>query len=76
MYADILRSIVGIEVFPIVSLLLFVAVFGGVLVWALRADRARLDRHAALPLLDALRPEPGREPSAATAGSPDDRRLL
>jgi hypothetical protein len=50
MYADILRGIVGVEVFPIVSLVLFVGVFGGVLVWALRADRKHLDACAALPL--------------------------
>ena len=50
MYKEILRSIAGIEVFPIVSLCLFVGVFAVVLVWAMRADRLRLARHARLPL--------------------------
>ena len=50
MYTDILRSITGIAVFPVFSLLLFVAVFTGVLVWALRADPHALARHAVLPL--------------------------
>lgn len=53
MYTDILRGIEGIGIFPIVSLLLFVAVFAVVIGWALRADRTRLDRHAALPLTEA-----------------------
>jgi len=50
MYTDILRAMVGIEVFPVISLLLFAGVFMTVLVWAVRADRRVLDRHAALPL--------------------------
>lgn len=50
MYSDILRSIVGIEVFPIVSLLLFVAVFVVMLVKVGRADRVELERLAAIPL--------------------------
>ena len=52
MHKDILRSIVGIEVFPLVSLLIFVAVFAAVLVWAVRVDRRRLDVLAAIPLTD------------------------
>ena len=50
MYADILRSITGVSVFPVISLLLFVAVFTSVLVWAVRADRHELQRKARLPL--------------------------
>jgi hypothetical protein len=53
MYTDILRGIEGIGIFPIISLVLFVAVFTAVLVWAVRADRGRLARHAALPLTEA-----------------------
>jgi hypothetical protein len=56
MYGDILRRIAGIEVFPVVSLVIFVAVFAGVLIWAARADRRRLDALAALPLSDATTP--------------------
>jgi len=49
MYTDILRTISGIEVYPLLSLALFVAFFSGVIVWAVRADGARLDRLAAIP---------------------------
>jgi hypothetical protein len=52
MYIDVLRSIGGIGVFPVISLLLFVAVFSGVLVWAWRTDEQRLSEFAALPLDD------------------------
>jgi hypothetical protein len=50
MYKDILRSIAGIEIFPVISLCVFVAVFVGVLIWTSRLDAARLARMSRLPL--------------------------
>jgi hypothetical protein len=50
MYKDILLSIVGIEVFPVVSLLLFVVVFAAVLISVARMDRRRAQALASLPL--------------------------
>ena len=50
MYTDILRTISGVEVYPLVSLGLFVAFFSGVIGWAVRADGRRLDRLASIPL--------------------------
>jgi hypothetical protein len=61
MYKDILQSIAGIEIFPVVSLCLFVAVFAVVLVWTSRLDRAWLVRNAGLPLDGDPRPEAGDE---------------
>ena len=66
MASDILRRITGIEIFPVVSLVIFVAVFAGVLLWAVRADKRRLAELAALPLADA-----GAAPDAA--GDPEER---
>lgn len=53
MYKDILLTITGIQVFPIVSLILFVIVFTSILIATGRMDRARADRCAALPFDDA-----------------------
>jgi hypothetical protein len=50
MYTDILRRIAGIEVFPVVSLLLFVTVFTVALIWTLRLDAERIGRLSRLPL--------------------------
>jgi hypothetical protein len=50
MYKETLRAISGIEIFPVISLLLFVAVFTVVLVWTIRLDRSRVDAAASLPL--------------------------
>jgi hypothetical protein len=52
MYSDILRRIVGIEVFPIISLVTFVAVFTAVLVWTVRLEGARVLSLSRLPLDD------------------------
>ena len=50
MHIETLRAIAGIEIFPVVSLLLFVTVFTVVLVWTLRLDRSRVAAAAHLPL--------------------------
>jgi hypothetical protein len=50
MYKEVLQAIAGIEIFPVVSLLLFVGVFGTILYWTSRVDRARLVKLAQMPL--------------------------
>ena len=50
MYKEILLSIAGIEVFPVVSLVLFVIVFTAVLISVARMDRTRAHGLAAIPL--------------------------
>ena len=53
MYKEVLRTIVGIEIFPVLSLVIFLAVFLVMLVWVLRLDRDRPVTYASLPLDDA-----------------------
>jgi hypothetical protein len=50
MYKEILLSIAGIEVFPVVSLVLFVIVFAAVLISVARMDVGRAHGLAAIPL--------------------------
>jgi hypothetical protein len=50
MYKEVLRTIAGIEVFPLLSLFVFLTVFVVMLVWVVRLDKARLSRYANLPL--------------------------
>jgi len=61
MHMDALRAIAGIEIFPVISLLLFVVVFTVVLIWTLRLDRARVAAAAHLPL----------DGTATSAAAPD-----
>jgi hypothetical protein len=50
MYKEILLSIAGIDVFPVVSLVLFVAVFTVMLIRVAMMDRASAAHLAAMPL--------------------------
>lgn len=50
MFKDILLGIAGIEVFPVISLVLFVLVFSIVVIRAGRMDRAGAQQLARLPL--------------------------
>lgn len=50
MYKEVLRSIEGVEMYPIISLLVFFAFFTVLLGWFFLADRERLNELAALPL--------------------------
>ena len=52
MYKDILRAIVGIEIFPVASLIIFLLVFLVMLAWVFRMDSRTLASHARLPLHD------------------------
>jgi hypothetical protein len=50
MYTEVLRSIDGIAIFPIVSLVVFVTFFSGMLIWASRLGGDRLATFARMPL--------------------------
>jgi hypothetical protein len=50
MYKEILRTIAGIEVFPVLSLVLFVVVFGAVLLRVAFMGRDEARTLASLPL--------------------------
>ena len=62
MYKDILRAIVGIEIFPVLSFVIFLLVFLVMLGWVLRMDRRTLAHHARLPLHDDGDQPPGEGP--------------
>jgi len=62
MYKEVLRTIAGIEVFPLLSLFVFLTVFVVMLVWVVSLDQARLSRYANLPLEE----EPDTTPDVST----------
>ncbi len=64
MYKETLQAIAGIEIFPVLSLLLFVAMFGTVLFWTSRLDTARLKEFSHMPLNEDA-PAPDAQASAA-----------
>jgi cbb3-type cytochrome oxidase subunit 3 len=60
MIKDAVEHVGGIGLYGMVSLLLFFGVFVGVLVWALRLEKGRLDAAARLPL-ESDSTQPGKE---------------
>ncbi|MBT4098102.1 MAG: CcoQ/FixQ family Cbb3-type cytochrome c oxidase assembly chaperone [Gemmatimonadetes bacterium] len=52
MYKEVLASIDGVAIYPIISLVIFFTFFVGLLAWFVLADRTRLQRFARLPLDD------------------------
>lgn len=50
MYGDILRGIIGVEIFPVLSLVIFVTFFAIVLVRVVRMKRSQVDHLSRLPL--------------------------
>ena len=52
MIKNVLESISGIDIFPIISLVLFALVFGLMLVWVFRLDKKTVSHMKNLPLED------------------------
>ncbi len=59
MFKEVLQSIGGVHVYPIVSLLLFLAAFSAVVIWVMTIKRKDLQRWSSLPL------DSGDEPTDA-----------
>jgi cytochrome c oxidase cbb3-type subunit IV len=54
MYKDVLRSIEGIEIYPIISLVIFTLFFVLLFVWIKRKDANYIDEMSHLPLNDDI----------------------
>ena len=60
MYKEILRSIENIEIYPILSLIIFLLFFVGMFVWVVKAPKDHIKHMESLPLDDnnAMTPKP------------------
>ncbi len=50
MEKEVLRAIEGIDVYPVISLVMFFIFFVIVIIWTLKADKRFIDRMSNLPL--------------------------
>ncbi|NEN23933.1 cbb3-type cytochrome c oxidase subunit 3 [Cryomorpha ignava] len=48
-----MESIIGIEIFPIISVLIFFLFFVGLIIYAIRMKQSEVDEISALPLNDS-----------------------
>jgi len=61
MYKEILRSIENIEIYPIISLLMFVGFFIGMFWWVISMDKKYIDRMKGMPLNDETKKNESHE---------------
>ena len=52
MYKEVLRSIENVEVFPVISLVIFVLFFVGITIWTMRVPKDIIDHMSSLPMDD------------------------
>jgi len=52
MEQNVIDAIDGISAYPIISLIVFVLFFAGVLIWMLRADKNHLKKMSEMPIED------------------------
>ncbi len=52
MYKAILENINGVEIWPVIGLVIFFVFFVGVLIWAFRLKKEEVDHMANIPLED------------------------
>lgn len=50
MYKNVLQTIEGVGIFPMISMLIFLSVFLAAIIWFFKADKKHLQRMAELPL--------------------------
>ncbi|MBN3518372.1 cbb3-type cytochrome c oxidase subunit 3 [Algoriphagus lutimaris] len=60
MYKEVLRSIENIEIYPIISLLIFVLFFVAMLLWVIKVPKSYIDHMRSLPMEedDIIKKEP------------------
>jgi cbb3-type cytochrome oxidase subunit 3 len=61
MYKELLRSIEDIEIYPIISLVMFVLFFVGMFIWIAQVDKTYVDHMKNMPLNDEPQNESGHE---------------
>jgi cytochrome c oxidase cbb3-type subunit IV len=54
MYKNVLENINGVDIYPVISLVVFFLFFLGVVIWAFRADKSYITKMGNLPLENSM----------------------
>lgn len=54
MYKNVLESINGIDIYPVISLIIFFLFFLGVVFWVMKADKSYIRKMGSLPLENSM----------------------
>ena len=69
MHKEVLRAIVGVDVFPVISLVLFMVVFAAAIVRAVRLDRHLVAELSSLPFDPSTETHPAPGPPHSAPGT-------
>lgn len=61
MHKELLRSIEDIEIYPIISLIIFVLFFVGMFIWVIRVDKTYVNEMKSMPFNDEPKNESSHE---------------
>lgn len=50
MYKNVLENMAGVDVYPVISLIIFFLFFIGVILWVMKADKSYINKMGSLPL--------------------------
>ncbi|MHA7131978.1 cbb3-type cytochrome c oxidase subunit 3 [Algoriphagus namhaensis] len=50
MYKEVLRSIENVEIYPVISLVIFMAFFLGVFIWVMKVPKSHVEHMESLPI--------------------------
>ena len=53
MFSNVLQNIDGVEIYPIISLLIFIVFFLSVIIWTVKLDKKYVNKLSKLPLEDS-----------------------
>ena len=53
MFSNVLQNINGVEIYPIISLLIFITFFLSVIIWTVKLDKKYVNKLSKLPLEDS-----------------------
>lgn len=54
MYKNVLENIGGIEIYPLISLIIFFFFFVFIIIWLFKLDKSYLNKMSGLPLEDSI----------------------
>lgn len=73
MRREVMETIAGIEIFPLISLVIFVTFFAGMFYWVMTVDKSYLDKNSNMPL-DEDEPMPDSDSNTEQTVSESDSR--
>ena len=63
MYKDVMRAMVGADLFPVIAIIIFTLFFAGLIVYVAKMKKQEVSKLSSLPLEDTFSPFPEVSPN-------------